>query len=103
LQLPPEEQIAELLEFFDAAVAAGTVVGSGQGNSAQGRLNALRNMIEAAGDLIRDGQLAEACDQLGVALDRTDGETPPPDFVTGSAAAELRQRIDALRATLGCP
>lgn len=34
---PPSEQIADILEFFDASVANGTQVGDGSGKSAQGR------------------------------------------------------------------
>jgi beta propeller repeat protein len=101
-QPPPSQQIADLLSFFDTSAAAGTLVGSGPGNSAQNRLKALRNMIEAAGDLVRRGLVADACQQLADARDRTDGDPQPPDFVAGTAAAELRQRIEALRATLGC-
>lgn len=100
--LPPQQQIAEILAFFDASVAAGTLVGSGNGNSADGRRKALRNMIKAAGDLIQQGRIEDACQQLADASNRTDGAPQPPDFVEGTAAAELEQRIQALRSTLGC-
>ena len=99
---PPQQQIADILAFFDASVAAGTLAGSGNGNSAAGRGNALRNMIEAAGDLIQQGRTADACQQLADALNRTDGAPTPPDFVAGTAAPELAQHIGGLRATLGC-
>jgi hypothetical protein len=99
---PPQQQIAEILAFFDASVAAGTLTGSGSGNSANGRRKALRNMIEAAGDLIQQGRIEDACRQLADAANRTDGAERPPDFVEGPAAAELRLRIELLRSTLGC-
>jgi Tol biopolymer transport system component len=99
---PPQQQIADILAFFDASVTAGTLTGSGNGNSANGRRNALRNMIEAAGDLIQQGRLGDGCLQLADALNRTDGDPSPPDFVAGTAASELAQRIQALRASLGC-
>jgi beta propeller repeat protein len=99
---PPQQQIAEILAFFDASVAAGTLIGSGSGNSANGRRKALRNMIEAAGDLIQQGRIEDACRQLADAANRTDGAERPPDFVEGPAAAELRVRIELLRSTLGC-
>ena len=101
-QPPPSQQIANILAFFDSSVAAGTLQGSGPGNSAQGRLRALRNMIEAAGDLISRGLVADACGQLADARNRTDGQPQPPDFVSGPAAVELRLRIETLRTTLGC-
>lgn len=99
---PPQQQIADILAFFDASVTAGTLVGSGNGNSANGRRNALRNMIEAAGDLIQQGRIEDACQQLADAANRTDGAPQPPDFVEGAAAAELEERIEALRSALGC-
>lgn len=102
-QPSPGQQIAGILAFFDSSVTAGTLQGSGQGNSATGRRGALRNMLEAAGDLIRRGLIADACQQLADARDRTDGLPQPPDFVQGSAAPELKARIQVLRERLGCP
>ena len=99
---PPQQQIADILTFFDASAQSGKLTGAGNGQSAAGRLNALRNMLKAAGDLIQQGDLTDACPQLQDALDRTDGNPRPPDFVTGPAAAELAQKIQALRSTLGC-
>ena len=48
-------QIAEILEFFDQSVEDGDLVGSGPGSSAAGRLNALRNMLQAASEQIGAG------------------------------------------------
>jgi hypothetical protein len=100
--VPPQQQIADILAFFDASAQQGSLSGNGPGNSRAGRRNALRNMLEAAGDLIQQGRIADACRQLQDALDRTDGNPRPPDFVTGPAASELAERIRALRTTLGC-
>lgn len=100
--VPPQQQIADILAFFDASVQQGSLNGNGPGNSGAGRRNALRNMLEAAGDLIQQGRIADACRQLLDALDRTDGNPRPPDFVTGPAGLELADRIRALRTALGC-
>jgi hypothetical protein len=102
-ETPPSEQIADLLAFFDASVAAGTLEGAGAGNSGPGRLKALRNMIQAASDFIIASQLAQACQQLRDVLDRVDGLPRPPDFATGAALEEIRARVSELRAGLGCP
>ena len=101
--IPPEQQIADILTFFDASVEAGTLRGSGPGASAPNRLKALRNMIVAAGDLIKQGKMAEACQQLLDVYNHTDGLAPPPDFVTGEAAPTLASKIQELRASLNCP
>lgn len=99
---PPSEQIQATLDFFDASVDDGTLVGDGPGNSAENRLNALRNMIETAGDLIEDGLLDDACQQLQDVYKKTDGEPRPPDFVTGEAASELAILIQDLLTNIGC-
>jgi hypothetical protein len=49
-----------------------------------------------------DDGIAETCQQLQDAANRTDGVPMVPDFVTGSAAPELADRIGALRNRLGC-
>jgi TolB protein len=100
--VPPQQQIADILAFFDASAQQGSLTGNGSGNSGAGRRNALRNLLEAAGDLIQQGRITDACRQLQDALDRTDGNPRPPDFVTGPAASELAERIRALRTALGC-
>lgn len=98
----PEEQIAEILDFIDMSVDAGDLEGTGNGNSPTNRLNALMNMIEAAGDLIEAGDIDEACGQLMAVYNKCDGEFPPPDFVEGDAREELAQMIIDLMASLGC-
>ncbi len=97
-----EPTIDAILEFFDASVANGSLVGSGPGKSANGRRNALRNMIEAAGDLIDDGYIEEACQQLLDAYQRCDGLPRPPEFVAGPAASTLAQMILDLMGELDC-
>lgn len=94
------EQMAEVLEFFDESVEEGTLVGEGAGRSAQNRLDALQNMLEEAGRRIDDGLYDEARAQLVDAYKKCDGQTPPPDFVTGAAVAELAERIQELIAAL---
>jgi ELWxxDGT repeat protein len=98
----PEELIAEILTSFDAAVADGSLAGSGPGASAAGRLGALRNMLAAAQAFIDAGDVAAACTQLLDAYNRTDGEPIPPDFVQGDAAPALAAMIADLRSVLTC-
>lgn len=88
--------VADILELVDTSVEAGTLAGDGPGVSAEKRLSALINMLYEAQRLIDEGLVEEAYQQLADARSRTDGESPPPDFVTGPAAAELAQLIDRL-------
>jgi hypothetical protein len=83
-------------------VEDGSLTGDGPGNSAEHRLNALRNMIESAGYMIEQGQYEEACQQLMDVYRRVDGQPRPPDFVTGEAASQLAELILDLMADLGC-
>jgi beta propeller repeat protein len=99
---PPEEQITSILDFINESVDAGTLTGTGNGNSAGNRLNALINMIEAAGDLIEAGDIDGACGQLMAVYKKCDGEDRPPDFVAGIAAAGLASLIIELMSSLGC-
>ena len=101
-EVPPAQQIMNILVFMDEAVDSGSLVGDGPGNSASGRLEALRNMIEAAGDLIEAGEIEEACGQLEAAHKKCDGSLKPPDFVAGDAASTLAGMIKDLMDSLGC-
>jgi hypothetical protein len=99
----PPVSVADILAFFDASIDDSTLIGNGPGNSADGRLNALRNQIEAAGDLIDGGYIDEACQQLMDAYQRCDGLPRPPEFVAGPAASELAGMISDLMGAFGCP
>jgi hypothetical protein len=87
---------------FDGWVDAGTLTGAGAGQSAAGRLGALRNMLVEAGNLFESGDLAGACTQLWDAYLRTDGHPRPPDFVTGPSASLLADLILEARDQMGC-
>ena len=101
---PPEQQIADILAFFDQCTADDTCVGIDFGNprAAEARERSIRNQIEAAGDLLADGLIEDACDLLRNILNRMNESPQPPDFLTGSAIPELVALIKTLRATLGC-
>lgn len=102
IDVPPEEQIEDISDFFDDSVDSGELVGSGPGGSASGKLGAIRNMLDEAERLIDEGFIFEACQQLHSIYIHIDGIIPPPDFVIGPAAAELADKINMLRSDLGC-
>jgi hypothetical protein len=95
-EVPPLQQIQDILDFFDASAAQGTLQGYGPGNSAANRLKALRNMIEAASDLIEAGAYDQAVTQMASIADKTDGIAKPQDFAVGEAVAELNAMVEAL-------
>jgi len=100
----PQEVIADdITSFIGTSVADASLVGQGSGKSADKKLNASRNMIEEAGNLIQDGLIDDTCQQLSAAFKKTDGQDKPPDFVSGSATDELAGMIQELLNILGCP
>ena len=94
----PEVQVNDIIEFIES----GVLVGTGRGNSADKRINALKNMIEAAKDLIEIEATVEACEQLLSAYQLTDGDSTPPDFVSGDTADDLANMIQEVMESLVC-
>jgi len=92
----PPEALQDIFNFFDSSVANGTLVGNGPGNSADGKLNALRNMLIETRYLLSMGNFDAACGQLSAALKRCD------DFVQGTAQNKFKQMISELMNELGC-
>jgi hypothetical protein len=88
----PEEIIEDIIDFMDAAISDGTLLGNGPGKSARGRLKALANMLFNAQALIENGYISEAMGQLQSAYRKTADEI----FVTGPAAQELGWQIAEL-------
>ena len=101
-EAPPAEQVATTLEFIQDAATEGTLQGTGPAGAADAHLQALLNQIKAASDLAAAGKLMQACQQLANAVQRTDGEPQPPDFVSGPAALELKLLIELTRQAIGC-
>jgi hypothetical protein len=95
---PENTDCDAVLSFFDEVVEAGTLLGNGPGNSANGRRAALRNMIEEACSFADEELYEEACGQLTAAFKKCDGDDK--DFVTGDAVPELAERIGSLRTGL---
>lgn len=101
-ELSPAEQVEETLDCIEESLADETLMGEGEGESAEKRPNALTNMLERAATLIDDGLYDEACDQLRAAYKKCDGDPKPPDFVTGEAVEELAAMIQGVMESLGC-
>ena len=96
----PSTLVQEILDFIDNSVEAGTLEGSGPGNSGDARLNALTNMMETAADLIEDRNYDGAYNLVEQAHRRCDGLSPPPDFVEGEARGTLAEMAADLMAIL---
>ena len=88
--------VVDIIDFINVSVSNETLEGAGNGNSANGRLNALINMLNQASNLINAGDYEAACGQLSAALKRCD------DFVEGAAQNDLKQMIAEAMNDLGC-
>jgi hypothetical protein len=115
--------VGGILAFFDQCVDDGSLAGNvpsksakkkladktpkgnGSDKLAENRLNALRNMIETAGNLIDSGKTDEACGQLKAAYKKMDDSNTPgssTDFVTGVAVSDLSTMVQELMDGLEC-
>ncbi|MDO9104607.1 MAG: choice-of-anchor Q domain-containing protein [Methylovulum sp.] len=93
-----------ILNFFDAQLSGGGLLGTGSEKFAYHSPNALRNQLLTAGDY-RDRNLTiRACEQLARTLLRIDTDNTPDnnDYVTGSQANMLAANINALRSNWTC-
>ena len=91
-----------VVAVVDQAVETGALTGDGNGKSAADRLQAWINILRTAQRTADVGNDAGPCGLLEQAYLRADGNSPPPDFVTGSAAQSIAHLIQALRSTLSC-
>jgi uncharacterized membrane protein len=99
----PEQEIDDIQNFFDNSVNKGTLIGVGTTpQAANGKLVALRNMLDRAEYFIDNGLVSEACQQLRDAYLKTDGQPRPSDLVSGDGASELASIIQDLMANLEC-
>jgi hypothetical protein len=92
----------EILESLTEWVDSGELVGTGAGQSAEGRLRAFENMLHNSRDLFNNGDFGAACDQLNAAYEKCDGLPAPPDFVEGDATEDMRSLIESLMADFQC-
>ena len=98
----PSEQVVAVIDYIEDSIANEELTGEGPGNSADNKVNALINMIEAAGDLLEAGQTTEGCQQLADIYLKVDGVSPSPDFVSGLATEGLTNVIEGLMTFYGC-
>ena len=92
-----DQQIEEIQDEFDNAVAGDGLEGVGQNaTSAKGKLNALRNMLERAEDLIDQGNIPAAIQQLEDVYRKVDGDPKPPDLASGSEASAIAEMLQDL-------
>lgn len=95
--------IDNVILVANAAIARRSLTGAGDGNSAEQRLSAWLNLLDAAQKSALSGNGVGPCGALEQLYLRADGAPQPPDFVTGTSVRPIAALIQSLRATLGCP
>ena len=92
----------ETMGFYKTAAHSGELQGSGPGKSGVAHRQIFERQLERICQLIGEGNFRDACQELGVALKRVDGQPAPEDFVVGPAAPAMADRIRDLQAKLAC-
>ena len=98
----PEGCCEETMGFYEAVAQGGQLIGNGPGMSGAAHRRIFERQLERICELIGEGNLADACRELTVALRRVDGAPSPADFVIGPAAPQMAERIRDLQAKLAC-
>ena len=99
---PPEELMQAVLDFYASGIADGSIYGLGSGGAPSSHIRVFGNMLDAADDLIAAGDFAGACQQLDHAVVKSDGASPPPDFIAGTSVPALNSMLLDVLAALGC-
>jgi YVTN family beta-propeller protein len=99
----PSQAVSGLLGFIDYALENGLIAGVGPGNSADNKVNALKNMIKSVGDLIAKNSTQAACGQLNSIYKKVDGIPKPPDFISGEAVSGVADGVLDIMTGLNCP
>jgi hypothetical protein len=95
--------IDDVLDYFEATTADGTLAGNPPGRTADRRLDRLRSTLLKAESYLSRGNTRKAISHLEAVYLRCDGAAKPPDLATGPAAPGLssliRRLIDDLNGT----
>ena len=98
----PDEMMDDLMEFFNDGVANGEICGVGNGSAPTAHLRVFASMLDSADDLIVQGDYEAACDQLDLAARKSNGMSPPPDFIDCGGASTVNSMILEVMSALGC-
>jgi TolB protein len=98
-ELPPDQAAQNLLAHFNAAIADGTLVGTGGSFAAAIHVKAMRCMIEASGDYIARGHNTLARILLTLVVGSCDGVGP--DLVKGTSRQQICDEARALLRSIG--
>jgi hypothetical protein len=90
----PEEEIADILDFIDAALTAGTLGGN--------QLNGAEKALTKAASAIDQGNIKKTCNKLDTAYARNHKQLKSKKAGVAETAAEVEQQIQDVMDGLGC-
>ncbi|MHC5101745.1 MAG: hypothetical protein ACYSOG_07925, partial [Planctomycetota bacterium] len=94
--LSSEEQITQILGFFDGAIEEGSIQGVGKAKSATNKVRVFGKILSLADELLLAGYDEYALETLLMIEKKCDGQKAPKDFIEGAAAEELNTLINEL-------
>jgi|GEM_PF-756279 len=99
----PNDMIA-VMNFLSAQIANGAIIGIGNTNFAANRLDAFKSQLYLAAQYELRNKTDELCTQLAQTFKHIDLDNTPEgiDYVTGTAAVELANQINALHTEWQC-
>ena len=94
--LSSEEQITQILGFFDGAIEEGSIQGVGNDKSATSKVEVFGKILSLADELLQADYDEYALETLLMIEKKCDGQKAPKDFIEGAAAEELNTLINEL-------
>lgn len=94
--LSSEEQITQILGFFDGAIEEGSIQGVGNEKSATNKVEVFGKILSLADELLQADYDEYALETLLMIEKKCDGQKAPKDFIEGLAAEELNTLINEL-------
>jgi hypothetical protein len=98
--LSPEEQLSEILDFYDLGAEDDLIQGIGNAKSATNKVKVFGKILSIADELLLAGYDTYALETLLIIEKKCDGQKAPKDFIKGPAAEELNRLINELINTL---
>ena len=98
--LSPEEQITQILDFYDQAVEEGSIEGVGNKKFAKNKARVFGKMLTFIERMIDRERERPAVKVLEMIEKKCDGKKRPKDFIEGPAVEELNTMINELIDTL---
>jgi len=100
-----QESAKNIVQYIQNSSAEGTLIGIGEGSSAQKHLKEFMKIFKDAFKSLEKGKAEDTCKKLLEALERMDSDSSsgnPEDLVQGEAIQKLGEMVQKLRQEINC-